>query len=177
LDTLAARYGADRAVVVRAMPQSPGPDGRARVRVVGRSTGPEAGSGIDLTVAGADQEAAFQAAIAEVSAWQSAQWREANLLRYDDTGTLVADVTLRSLDDWGRLERALADQTGVDRVEVLAFARRQAKLRIHYLGGIDRLRERLQSAGFALSAQGEQWLLQPGTAGVTFEDGTTLPPF
>jgi hypothetical protein len=161
LETLAARYGADQAIVARATPQAPAPDGSARVRVTARSSAPGSGAGIDLTAAGASEAAALAAAVAEIDAWQSAQWRDANLLRVDQAGSLEVRVPLTTLADWVAVDRFLTGRRDVERVRVVSFARREAALRIDYLGSLDRLQGALAEAGFALAPEGDRWLLQP----------------
>jgi hypothetical protein len=89
------------------------------------------------------------------------RWKNANLLRYDQTGLMVVDIPIARLSDWVEISRGLDGLTEVADVEIAAFARDKVRAEIRYIGDQFRLEEALRRIGLGLSREGESWLLLP----------------
>jgi hypothetical protein len=89
------------------------------------------------------------------------RWKDANLLRYDQTGVMVVDIPIARLADWVEISRGLDGLTEVADVEIAAFARDNVRAEIRYIGDQVRLEEALRRIGLGLSREGESWRLLP----------------
>ena len=89
------------------------------------------------------------------------QWKNANLLRYDQRGVMVVDIPIARLSDWVEISRGLDGLTEVTDVTIATFARDKVRAQIRYIGDEIRLEEALGRIGLALSREGESWQLLP----------------
>jgi hypothetical protein len=89
------------------------------------------------------------------------QWKDANLLRYDQVGVMVVDIPITRLSDWVEISRGLDGLTEVADVTIATFARDKVRAQIRYIGDEVRLEEALGRIGLALSREGESWQLLP----------------
>ena len=89
------------------------------------------------------------------------RWKNANLLRYDQSAVMVVDIPIAGLSDWVEISRGLDGLTEVADVEIAAFARDKVRAQIRYIGDQVRLEAALGRIGLGLSREGESWLLLP----------------
>jgi hypothetical protein len=89
------------------------------------------------------------------------QWKDANLLRYDQVGLMVVDIPIARLADWVEINRGLEGLTEITDVTIATFARDKVRAQIRYIGDEIRLEEALGRIGLALSREGESWQLLP----------------
>ena len=170
LATLAERYAADDVLVVVATARgagdaSAGGEGSSppalelevRRSGIGQANPPEtlvARPGETLEDLMAEAVVGLQDSLDE-------RWKSANLLRYDQAGTMVVDIPIARLSDWVEISRGLEGLSEVDQVDVTMFARDNVRARIGYIGDQVSLEEALGRLGLALSREGESWLLLP----------------
>jgi hypothetical protein len=102
--------------------------------------------------------AAAQAAIAAMDD----MWKSRSAVNPNARGTLVADVKVASLNQWGAIQSALSGSDNVTGVQVVAMNLGYARLSIAYMGTTTQLRDSLNEKGLALSGRGDQWTLAAG---------------
>lgn len=88
------------------------------------------------------------------------EWKEANLLRFDQQNAVRALVPLNKLAEWVEVRKDLAKVSVVVGVDLAALSRKAADVRLRYLGEPDQLERALEGAGLSLTDQGQYWLLE-----------------
>jgi hypothetical protein len=165
LGNLATRYGAESTLVVSATAiGGASPEEVRAVRLDARRSGevPQQGQPLTLTV-GPDQplEQVLAEAVERTQASLDEQWKSANLLRFDQGGTMLAGVPIARLADWVAVKRGLERLPEVSEITITSFARDQVGLEIRYIGDQFRLEQALAQLGLALTREGDSWLLLP----------------
>ncbi|MGH6899901.1 MAG: DUF2066 domain-containing protein [Geminicoccaceae bacterium] len=173
LAALAQRYGADDVLLVIATPRGSGDaaaDAEASAAAAPpalelevRRSGIEQPTPPETLVArpGETLEALMAEAVVGLQDSLDERWKSANLLRYDQAGTMVVDIPIARLSDWVEISRGLQGLTEVDRVDITMFARNNVRAQIRYIGDQIGFEEALGRLGLALSRKGESWLLLP----------------
>jgi len=165
LGNLAARYGADSTLLVTAAAVGgASPEDVRAVRLDARRIGEIQQEGQPLTLAvGPDQplDQVLGQAVEQIQASLDEQWKSANLLRFDQGGTMLAGVPIARLADWVAVKRGLERLPEVSEITITSFARDQVGLEIRYIGDQFRLEQALARLGLALTREGESWLLLP----------------
>jgi hypothetical protein len=165
LGNLAARYGADSTLLATATAIGGAtPEEVRAVRLDARRIGEIQQQGQPLTLAvGPDQplEQVLGQAVEQMQAGLDEQWKSANLLRFDQGGTMLAGVPIARLADWVAVKRGLERLPEVSEITITSFARNQVGLEIRYIGDQFRLEQALARLGLALTREGESWLLLP----------------
>jgi hypothetical protein len=165
LGNLAARYGADSTLLVTAAAVGgASPEDVRAVRLDARRIGEIQQEGQPLTLAvGPDQplDQVLGQAVEQIQASLDEQWKSANLLRFDQGGTMLAGVPIARLADWVAVKRGLERLPEVSEITITSFARDQVGLEIRYIGDQFRLEQALARLGLALTREGELWLLLP----------------
>ena len=169
LTALAERYAAEDVLVVIATPRgaggatAEGADSTAAVVLEVRRSGSGQTNPAETLVArpGETVEDVMAEAVVGLQDSLDERWKSANLLRYDQAGTMVVDIPIARLSDWVEISRGLEGLSEVDQVDVTMFARDKVRAQIGYLGDQVGLEEALGRLGLALSREGELWLLLP----------------
>jgi len=172
LATLTHRYAADDVLVVVATPRGSGDadpggqasaDGAAALELEVRRSGIGQANPPETLVArpGETLEDLMAEAVVGLQDSLDERWKSANLLRYDQAGTMVVDIPIARLSDWVEVSRGLEGLSEVDQVDVTMFARDNVRARIGYIGDQVGLEAALGRLGLALSREGESWLLLP----------------
>jgi Uncharacterized protein conserved in bacteria (DUF2066) len=162
---LAARYGAEDVLVVTATPRGSG-DAAPALELEMRRGGIGQANPPETVVArpGETLEELMAEAVVGLQDSLDERWKDPNLLRYDQLGTMVVDIPIARLSDWVEISRGLQGLSEVDQVDVTMFARDNVRAQIHYIGDQIRLEEALGRLGLALSREGESWRLLPMAA-------------
>lgn len=159
------RYDARGVVVVHAAVESAGqePDQTPAIAVGAQGFGEVEVPDVAETVrAQPDQtvEDILPEAVARVQAALDEAWKRANLLRFDQAGTMVVDVPLDGLESWVSINQTLRSLPQIGDVELESFSRDAARLRIAYFGDMPRIQAELAGLGLLLTQEeGETWLL------------------
>ncbi|HXR95319.1 MAG TPA: hypothetical protein VN718_05535 [Rhizomicrobium sp.] len=99
--------------------------------------------------------AAAQAAMAAIDEF----WKTRAVVNVNSRGTLIADVQVNSLDQWGVIQTALAGLENVTGVQVVAMDVGYARLSIAYQGSQEQLRDAMNGQGLALSGRPGAWMI------------------
>lgn len=89
-------------------------------------------------------------------------WKSRAVVNFNTRGTLMADMRLDSLEQWGAVQTALAGMENVTGVEVVAMNLGYARLSIAYQGSLEQLRSAMSEQGLAVSGRPGQWMIAPG---------------
>src|SRR6202012_1257762 len=102
-----------------------------------------------LQTLSATYPAAAQAALATIDDL----WKSRAVVNVNSHGTLIADVRVSSLDQWGAIQAALAGIDNVTGVQVVAMDVGYARLSIAYQGSQDQLHDAMSGQGLNLSGR------------------------
>lgn len=91
-------------------------------------------------------------------------WKQANLLDYNQSATLVASVPANDLANWIAVRHLLAATPAVQSVDLISLDRRGARIMLHYLGSTDQLRVALAQNNLELTGGDPDWVLQQSSA-------------
>ncbi|MEO9903244.1 DUF2066 domain-containing protein [Nisaea sp.] len=168
--TIAARYGAEQAVVVNARPvsiESTGPaielnltyvggvaDGQSLVRTV--TPDPANPEGDLLSVAARTATSEIQEA-----------WKSENLISPGFETRVTVIVPITSFDTWLEVRKGLDQVSSVSRRELLRISRNEALMDVWINGAADQLALALKQKDFLLKETQDGWLL--------YKEGTELP--
>jgi hypothetical protein len=168
LTALGRRYGSDDVLVVIATARGGAAAGPAAteppvLELEMRRVGIQQANPPETFVGGPSQtlEELMAEAVIGLQDTLDERWKNANLLRYDQTGVMVVDIPIARLSDWVEISRGLDGLTEVADVEIAAFARDNVRAEIRYIGDQFRLEEALRRIGLGLSREGESWRLLP----------------
>jgi hypothetical protein len=106
--------------------------------------------------------AAAQAAMAAIDDL----WKARAVVNVNSRGTLIADVQVDSLEQWGAIQTALSGLENVTGVQMVAMDLGYARLSIAYQGSQEQLRDAMSGQGLALSGRAGAWIITraaPGT--------------
>jgi hypothetical protein len=89
-------------------------------------------------------------------------WKQANMLDYSQSATLVVSVPAASLDAWLAVRQRLAATAAIQSTQLISLDRHGARLELHYVGSADQLRVALAQNNLDLSGSDPDWVLQQG---------------
>ena len=168
--TIAARYGAEQAVVVSARPISVGSAGQAMELNLTYVGGIADGQSLVRTVtpdpASSDADLLSIAARAATSEIQEA-WKTENLISPGFETRVAVIVPIVSFDNWLELRKGLDQVSSVSRRELLRISRNEALMDVWINGDVDQLALALKQKDFILMESQDGWLL--------YKEGTDLP--
>jgi hypothetical protein len=113
-------------------------------------------------------------AIAGTVAQVNDAWKQANILDYSQTATLVVTVPADNLDGWLAVRQRLAATTAVQSSQLISLDRHGARVELHYVGSPEQLRVGLAQNNLNLSGSDPDWVLQRGGAALR-ESPAPLP--
>jgi len=105
--------------------------------------------------------AAAQAAVAAMDDL----WKSRSVVNVNSRGTLVADVRVNSLEQWGAVQAALSGLDNVTSVQMVAMDLGYARLSIAYQGTQDQLRDSMSGQGLNLSGKPGAWIITRAPSG------------
>lgn len=109
---------------------------------------------------GMDVNALIGEAARAMSARIEEDWKLDNLLRFDRRGELVAVVPVKGLPDWVAMERKLSGIAFVRNSELVSLSRREATVRLRFLGDEEQLALALAQRDVSLDRGPVSWILR-----------------
>jgi hypothetical protein len=91
-------------------------------------------------------------------------WKQNNIVRYDQQGSLTAIVAIDSLEDWVGVRDRLTALATVRKVALMSLTRQEATIEIDYAGNVDQLKAGLAGINFKLVRGNSAWRLARSTA-------------
>jgi hypothetical protein len=113
---------------------------------------PDAGT-FNLTMTAQNDETLDQLmarAVAEMRRDVEDRWKSQTLARFDERGTLTAEVPLTSLDEWREILSRLGDNILIDHVDIVTLTSSKAEIVLHFLGRIPQLQVSLEQDDLTL---------------------------
>ena len=86
-------------------------------------------------------------------------WKAANMLDFRHTGTMSVRVPVEDLKGWIAIRDRLAGIPAIQRSDLIALGRGEARLAIHYYGDPEQLRLALAQRDLALTGSDPDWVL------------------
>jgi hypothetical protein len=114
---------------------------------------------------GESREAAIGRAVAVIADQIQEEWKRDNRLRFGVGNEMNVTVPLASLADWLTIKRRLAGIAIIRRSDLLYFSRKQAGLRISYIGDKDQLTLALVQNELILEQGPISWILRRARKG------------
>lgn len=190
LALIAERYGASAVLVAEAsITADPGTGARALTVATRYFGGTSDGRTAIRSFAYADQEtddAAIRRAAQQVALQVEEDWKQENLIRFNNQNNLIAMIALTDLRQWVEVRRKLREIAFLQRWQLVAMSRRSASVRLTYYGDAEQLRVALAQRDLILEQGTVDWLLRearqtrvntPGpAAGPEAGAGTPVPP-
>jgi hypothetical protein len=167
LSAIAAKYGADEALVVVATPRTAaGKEDGLDVTVRRYRQGQFVDVHADVINArpGAAETDLFRAAADKIAADVATGWKDAKPPGGDERGSFVAVLPITGLDDWIKVRDRLGTLATVRKVELKSLSRQEATLEIQYVGDLDHLKSSLAGINLDLVRGDPVWQLSRSAA-------------
>ncbi|HLI22758.1 MAG TPA: DUF2066 domain-containing protein, partial [Stellaceae bacterium] len=103
-------------------------------------------------------------AVAGTVAQVEEAWKQANILDYSQSATLVVSVPTDDLNSWVAVRQHLATTAAVQSTDLISLDRHGARVALHYVGSADQLRIALAQNDLTLSGSDPNWVLLPAGA-------------
>ena len=87
-------------------------------------------------------------------------WKEENLIRFENQNSLVARLRLTGLRQWVEVRRKLEGSSFLRRWQLVAMTRRNVSVRLNYYGDPEQLRIALAQRDLILEQGAVDWLLR-----------------
>lgn len=179
LSLIAERYGASAVLVAEASATTDPASGARSLTVATRYFGGTS-DGRTAVRSFAYAEGETDAAVIARAAQQVAQqveedWKQENLIRFDNQNSLIARIALTDLRQWVEVRRKLERIAFLQRWQLVAMSRRGASVRLTYYGDPEQLRVALAQRDLVLEQGAVDWLLRDSRqarAGVPAENIT-----
>ena len=164
LALIAERYGASSVLVAEgSLTADPGSGARSLTVATryfgGTSDGRTAVRSFAYTEGEAD-EAVIGRAAQQVALQVEEDWKQENLIRFDNQDSLIARIALTDLRQWVEVRRKLQGIAFVQRWQLVAMSRRSASVRLTYYGDPEQLRIALAQRDLILEPEAVDWLLR-----------------
>ncbi|HYB10662.1 MAG TPA: DUF2066 domain-containing protein [Alphaproteobacteria bacterium] len=176
LTALARRYATNSTLVAIASPRGDANSTIARIDVsYSRQGGGGATPATVISVSGQPAEssdALFARAARQVEDDVSERWKQENLIHFGQAQEAIVTVPLASLEDWVRIRRALEQIPFVSRVDLVYFARDEARVDLHYLGDPGQLKLALAQRDLLLTDDAGGMMLRPASGAAAKESAT-----
>jgi hypothetical protein len=102
-------------------------------------------------------------------------WKQANIIDFRQTGTLVVSVPLTDLSSWIAVRGRLGAVPAIQRLELTALDRQRALVTLHYVGSAAQLRTALAQRDLDLGGSDPDWVLQRRGAATPPPDNASAP--
>lgn len=164
LALIAERYGASAVLVAEAsVTADPGSGARALTVATRYFGGTSDGRTAVRSFAYADGEedgAVIGRAALQVALQVEEDWKQENLIRFDNQNSLIARIALTDLRQWVEVRRKLQGIAFLQRWQLVAMSRRSAAVRMTYYGDPEQLRIALAQRDLTLEQGAVDWLLR-----------------
>jgi hypothetical protein len=160
LDRIAERYGARATLSVIAVPSKVVGSGMIRLDVTLLSREGSAQAGrlhLELPSGPEGWGTLFDQAVAAVTGRVNADWKQANVLEFDQKNTIDVGVTITGLADWLDIRGRLEALSIIRAVELRELSQSTALLRLSYLGAPEGMAFALRQAQLDLEETPEGW--------------------
>lgn len=164
LTLIAERYGASAVLVAEASVSVDAGTGGRRVNVTTRYFG---GTSADRTAVRSfaygeadTDETVIGRAAQEVAVQIEEDWKQENLIRFDNLNSLVADISLSELRQWVEMRERLRRIAFLQRWQLVAVSRRKASVQLTYYGDAEQLRIALAQRDLVLEQGAVNWTLR-----------------
>ncbi|MCD6074920.1 MAG: hypothetical protein K0Q70_1803, partial [Rhodospirillales bacterium] len=162
LRPIAQRYGADAAIVARAVVGSR-PDGRPEVSVTAVTYGAvDRDQTIVTTLAATANEsldALLERARRDTADLIEDSWKNANLIQFEQNSVMVAEMPLKSLGEWVEAQKRFREVALIQRVDLVLMSREEARFNVFYLGDASQLKMALAQKDLVLTEGEGSWTL------------------
>ena len=88
-------------------------------------------------------------------------WKDTNLIRYDEQQALRATVPIAGLGEWVSIQQSIAALAMVASVEIDSLSLREGRVTLRYHGTEDQLRLALGQNDLDLAPEADEWVLRP----------------
>ena len=164
LALIAERYGASAVLVAEASVTADPSSGARSLTVAtryfgGTSDGRTAVRSFAYTEGEADETVIGRAA-QKVALQVEEDWKQENLIRFDNQNSLIARISLTDLRQWVEVRRKLQGIAFLQRWQLVAMSRQRASVRLTYYGDAEQLRVALAQRDLMLDQGAVDWLLR-----------------
>ncbi|HUB94914.1 MAG TPA: DUF2066 domain-containing protein [Stellaceae bacterium] len=104
--------------------------------------------------------ALFAAAVADTADAVEDSWKQANILDFAHSASLVATIPTGDLQHFTDVRDRLVGVPAIQKSELLSIDKTAARVEIHYVGDTDQLRTALAQRDLALEGQDPDWILE-----------------
>ncbi len=164
LALIAERYGASAVLVAEASVATDALSGARTLTVATRYFGGTSDGRAAVRsftyVGGETDEAVIGRAAAQVARQIEEDWKQENLIRFDNQSSLVAEVALADLRQWVEMRRKLQGIAFLQNWQLMAMSRRTATVRLTYYGDAEQLRIALAQRDLILEQAAVDWILR-----------------
>jgi hypothetical protein len=188
LERIAARYGAEDALVTQALPAGQAAQGGASAQIITRRVGAEGQEQTWIDTVrqrqGEGLGEMYGRAADKVAREVERTWKLANVVRFESEAHLIARVALTGLDRWVGVRERLESVPLIGESQVRKLSRGEAVLALTYYGDTRQLRRALAQADLVLERRprgdggaggsqdgGPEWLIRPAEAAAAEEQG------
>lgn len=98
-------------------------------------------------------------AASETAAFIQEQWKNENLLRFDQENQLSVIVPLEELSQWVAVRRRVEDIAFVSKTQLVGISRSEAKILVSYVGAADQLKIAMAQKDMRLARENDSWFL------------------
>ena len=164
LALIAERYGASAVLVAEASVTTDAVSGARALTVTtryfgGTSDGRTAVRSFSYAEGEADDAVVGRAAM-QVARQIEEDWKQENLIQFDNQSSLIAEVALADLRQWVELRRKLQGIAFLQNWQLVAMSRRSASVRLTYYGDAEQLRIALAQRDLVLEQGAVDWVLR-----------------
>jgi hypothetical protein len=164
LALIAERYGASAVLVAEASVTTDAVSGARALTVAtryfgGTSDGRTAVRSFSYAE-GETDEAVIERAAMQVAVQIEEDWKQENLIQFNNQSSLIAEVALADLRQWIELRRKLQGIAFLQNWQLVAMSRRSASVRLTYYGDPEQLRIALAQRDLILERGAVDWVLR-----------------
>jgi hypothetical protein len=126
----------------------------------GAGGGPQGAAQAWQTNPGESQEDFLARVVEGVAGAVEDAWKRENLLRFGQQATLAVAVPVQSIEDWVAVRERLSGIAAIQRADLLALDRKEARLELRYLGDPAQLKLALAQRDLVLEEGSPSWTLR-----------------
>ncbi|CAN0390192.1 unnamed protein product, partial [Discosporangium mesarthrocarpum] len=124
---------------------------------------------------GETDEVVVGRAAQEIALQVEEDWKQENLIRFDNQNSLVATIGLTDLRQWVEVRRKLQGIAFLQSWQLVAMSRRSASVRLSYYGDAEQLRVALAQRDLVLEQGAVDWSLRDSREARAVPPGSEAP--